>query len=178
VSWSWRFESSPRYQVAPIGAGNHKYMAWTVEKRREWQREWRRKNPDRIKGYNQRARARQVVWARADRKKNPAKYEAYKYKARYGITRADYLVLLDAQHGGCVVCGRIPKNGQRLVTDHDHGTGKIRGLLCHDCNLTEGKYKGHPEWLERMAAYIRENGFHGMGGVYSENPKRVWDVHS
>lgn len=51
--------------------------------------------------------------------------------ADYGITREDYLALLQLQGGVCAVCGQLPKT-KRLAVDHDHKTGEVRGLLCAD----------------------------------------------
>jgi Autographiviridae endonuclease VII len=50
---------------------------------------------------------------------------------RYGITSQEYAVWFVMQDGSCGSCG---KSGERLVVDHDHETGKIRGLLCQACN--------------------------------------------
>jgi hypothetical protein len=51
--------------------------------------------------------------------------------AKYDITRADYLALLELQGGVCYVCGQTPRS-KRLAVDHDHKTGIVRGLLCSD----------------------------------------------
>jgi len=50
-----------------------------------------------------------------------------------GVTDDEYALLLEAQDGGCAICGAKPKT-RRLHVDHDHATGKVRGLLCHRCN--------------------------------------------
>jgi hypothetical protein len=49
----------------------------------------------------------------------------------YGITRDEYLALLEAQGGVCFICGQSPRS-KRLAVDHDHKTGDVRGLLCAD----------------------------------------------
>lgn len=51
--------------------------------------------------------------------------------AEYGITRDEYLALLELQGGVCAGCGQEPKT-KRLAVDHDHVTGEVRGLLCAD----------------------------------------------
>lgn len=51
----------------------------------------------------------------------------------YGITEAEYDDLLDAQGGRCAICRKPPKT-KSLAVDHDHRTGRIRGLLCSFCN--------------------------------------------
>lgn len=57
-------------------------------------------------------------------------------RRRYGITRADYDALLEIQKGCCAVC-RLPFKRKPSV-DHDHETGKVRGILCQPCNTVEG----------------------------------------
>ena len=57
-----------------------------------------------------------------------------------GVTDDEYARLLEAQGGGCAICGNTPKT-RRLDVDHDHKTGKVRGLLCHRCN------RSLPTWV-------------------------------
>lgn len=53
----------------------------------------------------------------------------------YGITEAQYEQLLAAHDGGCWICGKKPKkDGRRLHVEHDHKTGRVRGLACWMCN--------------------------------------------
>ena len=53
----------------------------------------------------------------------------------------------------CGICGAKPTPGRRLDRDHDHRTGKPRGLLCHLCNRTLGNRDA--EWLLRAVAYLQ-----------------------
>jgi hypothetical protein len=57
-----------------------------------------------------------------------------------GVTDEHYHALLDAQDGGCAICGATPKT-RRLHVDHDHKTGLVRGLLCQRCN------RALPGWM-------------------------------
>ncbi|HLE80784.1 MAG TPA: endonuclease domain-containing protein [Dehalococcoidia bacterium] len=52
---------------------------------------------------------------------------------RLGLTPADYEIFLEVQGGLCAFCGRVPTH-RRLAVDHNHKTGKVRGLLCYRCN--------------------------------------------
>ncbi len=71
----------------------------------------------------------------------------------YGLTRSEYNEMLETQEGGCAIC-RAPYadvRGRRLVVDHDHATGAVRGLLCMACNSGLGHFGDDPA---RMAAGI------------------------
>lgn len=76
-------------------------------------------------------------------------------KANFGITPEDYEVLHKEQKGCCAVCARRSET-RRLDVDHDHKSGKIRGLLCRRCNLVLGHMKDDPALLRQAAAYLEE----------------------
>lgn len=77
---------------------------------------------------------------------------AYKYTIkRYGLTIEDYEKMIEDQNGQCLICEESP---EKLHVDHDHTTGKIRGLLCHHCNVALGHAKDNPIILERMIKYL------------------------
>lgn len=54
----------------------------------------------------------------------------------YGLTREDFTELLGRQNNVCAICKQVPDSGptKDFVIDHDHNTGKVRGLLCNKCN--------------------------------------------
>ena len=58
---------------------------------------------------------------------------------RYGITVEEYDALFDAQQGKCALCGGDSNGRGRLAVDHDHATGRVRGLLCFTCNTALGR---------------------------------------
>lgn len=72
---------------------------------------------------------------------------------KYRITEGEYNQLLMLQGGVCKICGVHPKS-RRLAVDHDHRTGRIRGLLCHRCNRGLQWFSDRPERLRRAAYYI------------------------
>jgi hypothetical protein len=69
-----------------------------------------------------------------------------------GVTDAEYVTMLAAQHGVCAICGNTPKT-RRLDVDHDHRTGRIRGLLCHRCNRALPTWIGLV-WLRQAIVYL------------------------
>lgn len=80
-------------------------------------------------------------------------------KYEYGITMGEYNALMLKQGGVCAVCGAesLWKNKKvRLGVDHCHTTGKVRGLLCLNCNFALGSAQNNPELLRKMAAYLEK----------------------
>lgn len=78
-----------------------------------------------------------------------------KHLSSYGLTPEDYDKLLASQNGVCAICGaKEALNGYKLYVDHDHATGKVRGLLCHHCNIALGALRDNPTLLRKAAKYI------------------------
>ncbi len=77
---------------------------------------------------------------------------------KYGLALEDYAKMLVEQGGVCAICRLPPKGGKAsnacLNVDHDHKTGRVRGLLCAACNLAIGKLKDSPALLREAAAYL------------------------
>jgi len=75
-------------------------------------------------------------------------------RKRYGITLDEYTRQWSAQGGVCAVCGR-PEKKRALSVDHDHRSGRLRGLLCFLCNKFIIGRIHSAELLERAAQYLR-----------------------
>lgn len=76
-------------------------------------------------------------------------------RRNYGITLEDFDKLFLKQNNGCAICGKLNKNGFRLAVDHNHKTGKIRGLLCSRCNSVLGNIEDN-KFLIKALSYLRE----------------------
>ncbi len=74
---------------------------------------------------------------------------------KYGLTLDQYDELSVQQGDKCKICGGINKNGKRLFVDHSHTTGKIRGLLCSNCNSGLGFFEDNPQILINAAEYLK-----------------------
>jgi hypothetical protein len=79
-------------------------------------------------------------------------------KTRYGITAEDYDRMMDEQGGACAICKAECRIGLRLAVDHDHDTGKVRGLLCTHCNQAIGKLHDDPALIRKAADYLEKHG--------------------
>ena len=77
--------------------------------------------------------------------------------AAYGLTPVQLNLMLAAQGNSCALCRESFRHGKRVAynVDHDHATGRVRGLLCNTCNTGIGKFKDDPERLIAAAAYLR-----------------------
>lgn len=73
----------------------------------------------------------------------------------YGLAPGEYEAMLERQGGVCAICGKRPVT-IRLAVDHDHVTGRVRGLLCKRCNRALGLWEGDVERMERLILYIRD----------------------
>lgn len=72
----------------------------------------------------------------------------------YGLTPEQYDALLQQQDGVCAICREKCRTGQRLSVDHDHATGRIRGLLCRNCNLGIGHLGDSADRIASALAYL------------------------
>ncbi len=120
-------------------------------KNREHQKDWAARNKERMKSYNNKESRR-----RANRRTTTS---------RYGLTVEEYESMYSAQGGVCAICGSpetVKGNGgetKMLAIDHDHGTGKVRGLLCNNCNRAIGLLGDDVEIMLNAIEYIRSDGF-------------------
>lgn len=101
------------------------------------------------------------TWRSEHRKKYPEKARIQDFtndlKKNYGLTIDQYKQIHASQNGKCGCCGVDEKNFKRnLHVDHDHNTGKIRGLLCTQCNPGLGYFEDSIEKLEKAIAYLKK----------------------
>jgi len=100
-------------------------------------------------------------WIDNNKEKNAETKRKKRYLDSYGITIEEYEDRLKAQNGVCALCKEICITFDVLCVDHDHDTGKVRGLLCNLCNRGIGLMRDDPKLLRMAANYIEEGGFNG-----------------
>lgn len=93
--------------------------------------------------------------------KEKLKYRKFHLKTNFNLTLDDYDKLFQQQNGICAVCKNpeIAKNqfgNKRLAVDHNHLTGKIRGLLCSKCNGGLGNFDDNIDLLLNAIEYLRK----------------------
>jgi hypothetical protein len=123
-----------------------------AERARANARRWYHANKDR-------AKEARKQWAAQNRDKVNGYIRKWTMRVEYGITDADYERMRAEQDAKCALCGKhesLCRVG-RLVVDHMHCSGKVRSLLCPQCNTGIGMLMEDPEVLERAAAYVRKH---------------------
>lgn len=82
----------------------------------------------------------------------PRRLKAIRIRVRaYGLTIDDYAQLMRKQGGQCGICAK----SRRLGVDHCHKSGRVRGLLCNDCNFFLGLAEDDPHRLQAAIAYLK-----------------------
>jgi hypothetical protein len=76
---------------------------------------------------------------------------------RYGMTIEQYEQMLASQGGCCAICrtGEVPSRGWHV--DHDHATGRVRGILCHGCNVSLGHFRDSVDLLQAAVVYLQRS---------------------
>lgn len=132
--------------------------------KKEYDKEYRKLNSERRKELNrthysnnqEHYAQRSKIW----RLENPLKTRNYTLKHRHRITLDHYNIMLMNQNNKCKICRKEEividsrtKQPKRLSVDHNHKTGKIRGLLCDRCNLSLGRLDEDIEIMKNMINY-------------------------
>lgn len=81
----------------------------------------------------------------------------YQLLRKFGLTREEYDRMLAGQGGCCAICGSTDtgsKNKGQFSVDHDHVSGKVRGLLCTRCNTGLGLFRDSCEFLGKAITYL------------------------
>ena len=111
---------------------------------RERAKSFAESNPEKVSGY-------QKSW----KERNPEKRKLYTRNSRiraYGIEPNEYYEMLEKQGQGCAICKSGPTY-RAMNIDHDHATGKVRGLLCDSCNMSLGHIE-REGFLEKAMEYL------------------------
>lgn len=90
-------------------------------------------------------------------------FHALKLKSHYGMSVEEYDALLEKQNHRCAICSQeetirsgVTGKLHDFSVDHDHETGKVRGLLCGNCNRGLGLFRDNPRLLFLAGHYLCE----------------------
>lgn len=128
--------------------------ACKVQRARTWQQANRERRNAWATEYGKRPEVRQRI-ATYQRRYNAENYDADRQRARtflrkYGLTVADYDAMMLKQDGRCATC----RQAAPLHVDHDHNTGRVRGLLCKGCNVALGMVRDDQDTLRSLIGYL------------------------
>jgi len=113
----------------------------TRKKKTDYISNWRKNHPEQVKVSNEKQRL----------------YQARKRFDKYGITEDDYNNMFVFQNGKCAICGNHQSELKSpLHIDHNHKTGKVRGLLCAACNMGIGQLQDDIENLRCAILYLNK----------------------
>ena len=125
------------------------YYIKNYEKERVRKKQYYIKNKEKLLAYSKEYRAKHI-----EEKKD------YNLRRAFGIGLDDVQKMLELQKYKCKICGGElelifgGRNKKSPHLDHDHLTGKVRGILCHSCNLVLGFAYDNSEILERAVEYL------------------------
>jgi hypothetical protein len=125
----------------------------------EYTRAWRARNQDKVRAWDREyyAAHREEKLAYKALPANRARADELSKLRRYGVSKVDYDALLERQGGSCAICHTTDwGNGRsgRPNIDHDHVTGKVRGLLCWNCNVAIGHFGDSKQTLVAALSYL------------------------
>lgn len=141
----------------------------------EASRRWEKKNPEIVRAYRERYRAEHADelkkgrkrWEAANRDKVLAQRKRYRQRhpvrvwaqdlKKSGFTVELFELTLHEQQGKCAICNRQLVRGRTsdsMAADHDHATGKPRGILCRRCNSVIGFVDDNPALLIEAIRYL------------------------
>ena len=131
------------------------------EKSRRWYFENREKYLKAHEKWYNKNRKTVIVKNRKWREGNIERYKKMQMnnnlKKNYNITIETYEEIYRNQNGVCAICEKLNISGKRLAVDHNHSTGKIRGLLCNKCNTGLGNFNDNSEFLFKASEYLKQN---------------------
>ena len=142
---------------------NKQWLAANLDKSKAANKEWEANNREkrtlqrRIRDEKNREILNRKAKAWRDRNKEKI-YKSYDIKKRYSLTSTEYDAIYKSQNGCCAICGCIASTYIRgLCVDHNHKTGKVRGLLCAPCKAGLGMIKENIATAIAMVEYIKKH---------------------
>lgn len=136
-----------------------------MEDRKAYKRRYYAEHRDKLR---EQQKARDILYRTTHQKEYHLKHREWKLKRKYELDLGEYKLLSEQQHNMCAICGHPNQGSRPLCVDHDHNTGKVRGLLCHRCNRLLGwtldDTENFDRWIISARAYLE------LPSLCSKNP--------
>ena len=118
-----------------------------------------RKDPALKSSYSYECKECTVKRVVENHKKDPSKASRNELRRKYGLTFAEFDKMLTEQNESCAICKSPVAGGKhnRFMVDHDHKTGRVRGLLCKSCNIALGEVNDDLTTLKNMINYLSKH---------------------
>lgn len=122
------------------------------DKARAYQRAYKKARYEANPAYRDAVLARNKIRVKA----RTAEYKLRTRLKRYSLSVEAYSAMYESHAGRCGICEKqfVDMYSRTVQIDHDHVTGKLRGLLCSDCNTSLGKFGDTLEGLMRAVRYL------------------------
>lgn len=130
------------------------YKDLKAARRRATGSSWRARNKDKVREKNRRWREKNKDYASKAAKSYRAANPDVDKRKRYDLAQADWDALFEKQGKACATCKTKNPGRQPWHTDHDHVTGRVRGILCFRCNIALGMLGDDYESVTRMLANL------------------------
>lgn len=96
------------------------------------------------------------TWKRNNPQRNKILQKRTVLKRKYKISLEEFNGMLDSQQNKCMICNKTFKNAKSTHVDHCHKSGKIRGLLCTNCNIALGYFKDSLSTIRSALKYLKK----------------------
>ena len=144
---------------------NKKYREKNKDKIKEYNKKYREKNEDILKIKDKKYREKHKDKAKnyfklyyiKNKEQLKGKQKEYNLKKKYGVSFKQFNQKLVAHNYSCAICNIGIEEKIDIYIDHNHITGKNRGLLCRDCNLGLGHFRDSIINLQRTIDYLNNN---------------------
>ena len=126
---------------------------------KEYNKTHREQRLAQYKKYNSTHKEQRKKYNKEYQKTHKEYLKQYFIKYKYGLSKTEYDNLLLSQNNRCAICKEPldSQNPHNVIIDHNHLTGKIRGILCRKCNLAIGQLRDNPEYAYNAFLYLKEN---------------------
>lgn len=119
---------------------------------------WKKANPEKVKKTKKRYKDANKEKIKVSSSIYYPRQRAAYLERHYGVTIEQYDVMLKEQDNRCAICGTAEcSSGRNFAVDHDHETGRVRGLLCGNCNVGIGNLRDDINIMKRAIAYLEKN---------------------